>query len=158
MIVSTEMWFGIDTVRDRRFATSSSVSRPRAARRCARMWGDAVTTMTRMVGKRSAASTMTLRDTLATTVLAARKIIDDVGRDAVVQAVGLPLQREGSGGEGGFGDGLVVFTSGLGGAGDGAADETNPGIVGKRCAGHTKQGVFAGAAGSDNENKHAEPH
>jgi len=46
------------------------------------------------------------------------------------------------------------IAAGIVGAGDDPANETDPWIVREGCAGKTEQRVFAGAAGSDNKNKH----
>ncbi len=89
---------------------------------------------------------------------APQQIIGNIGRNTVTQPMGLPLQSERPGGEDACGHRLVVFATGFGGTGNDAADETNPLIMGKRRTGHIEKRVFAGTAGSDNENKHIEPH
>ena len=85
---------------------------------------------------------------------AGREIVGEVVGNAVVQAVGLPLQRKGSGGEFGLGDRFMILAAGVVGAGDNPANEADPRIVSEGCAGKTEQRVFAGTAGSDNQNKH----
>ena len=85
---------------------------------------------------------------------ATREVAGYIQRNAIMQPMRLPPQRERPVGEAGFRHGLMILISRIGGARNNPPHETEASIARQRGLRQTEHGIFAGAAGADDEYKH----